>query len=163
MYGYFLTAALHYRHSNNGYNYIRTKENGKRWQTYATNRKYTQAPFSGKEKSANLIHKTSKPLMPALHQPTFPPPSLITLRSCPPFPSFKAMLEAMIQYSNIRGFSQSMTNRKVSNFLGLNYLSVFWRLRISCSLRRCWNRAKRAWRLTKPEAFRDNRKLSCAT
>jgi hypothetical protein len=29
-YGYFLTAALHYRHSNNGYNYIRAKENGKR-------------------------------------------------------------------------------------------------------------------------------------
>ena len=31
--------------------------------------------------------------MPALHQPTFPSPILITVRSCPPFPSFKAMLE----------------------------------------------------------------------
>jgi hypothetical protein len=39
------------------------------------------------------------------------------------------------------------------------------RLRISCSLRWCWNHAKRAWRLTltKPAALRDSRKLSWIT
>ena len=50
-----------------------------------------------------------------------------------------------------------------SHWTRISYLEDFLRLRISCSLRRCWNRDRRAWRLTKPAALRDRRKLNCVT
>ena len=40
---------------------------------------------------------------------------------------------------------------------------TLFRLRISCSLSRCWNLARRACKLTKPAAFRESTKLSCVT
>ena len=147
-----LTAALHYRYLQTTVTTILVQQNSKHWQTYAatstrfTKRKISKVTQTTPTKSQLCInnphHHGYRITICHLKSPVW--------RWCQR-PRYSASC------------SPWQLKNRVFQFLKFNYLDVFWRLRISCSFRRCWNRAKRAWRLTKPEAFRDNRKLSCAT